>query len=117
MKHVGVNLIALNPGRYSLALGYLEANLKRAPQLAGRIDVQSILVDPDERRQQSFDQTSFLERITRNRPDVLAFSVFLWNHDLVKETARLAARLFPEITIVLGGAGIRPLELGLGPVP
>ena len=103
MKHLSVNLVALNPGRYSLALGYLEANLKHAPQLAGRIDVRSIVVDTECRRPQPFDLTDFLEQITRNRPDVLAFSVFMWNHHVVKESARLAARLFPQMTIVLGG--------------
>jgi radical SAM superfamily enzyme YgiQ (UPF0313 family) len=103
MKNVGVNLVALNPGRYSLALGYLEANLKQAKQLAGQIDVHSIVVNLDDARVCGFDFTAFLHRITRNRPRILAFSVFLWNDHIVREAARLVARLFPEITIVLGG--------------
>lgn len=103
MQPFGVNLVALNPAGYSLAVGYLEANLRLAPSLAGKVKTQSTLVDVEGLRVEDFDLTRFVERITCDRPRVLAFSVFMWNHHIVREATRLVAQLFPDITIVLGG--------------
>ena len=53
-----------------------------------------------------------LEDVYRQRPDVLAFSVYIWNVSMVKDLVRDLHLLLPETTILLGGPEVsgRPRE-------
>lgn len=71
-------------------------------------------------RAESSQQWSFVTRfdeavdeLARARPDVLAFSCYLWNVELSLHLAHLVKRLLPETWVVLGGpdAGPRAAEL------
>lgn len=53
-----------------------------------------------------------LEDVYRQRPDVLAFSVYIWNIHMIKDLVRDLHVLLPETTILLGGpeASGRPMD-------
>ncbi|HNX59650.1 MAG TPA: radical SAM protein, partial [Spirochaetota bacterium] len=63
-------------------------------------------------REYSINQNYFdiLDSITKESPDVIAFSVYIWNTDIVRALIPDIAKLLPGIRIILGGpeAGYNP---------
>jgi radical SAM superfamily enzyme YgiQ (UPF0313 family) len=102
-KKYSINLVAVNPKKYSLALGYLEANLLADADLKDRVVVKSFVFDEEEIQKYYFDYSFFIYEITENEPDIIGFSVYLWNQQIFKTVVNSLARLFPHIKIVLGG--------------
>ncbi|NLM46220.1 MAG: DUF4080 domain-containing protein [Firmicutes bacterium] len=49
------------------------------------------------------DKTAVLERILRHKPQVAAFSCYIWNIARVRKLIPLLKQTNPEVTIVLGG--------------
>ena len=43
----------------------------------------------------------YLAKIEQLRPDVIGFSVYLWNHLAIREIAAITRLLFPSIRIVI----------------
>ena len=96
MKVMIILLRTQNARHYqsSLALPYLKACLEREMPRHDVLIQEGTIHDPD---------LESIWRIAEQKPDVLAFSCYLWN---IEQTARLARgykNLFPETLIVAGG--------------
>ena len=99
-----VALVALNvPGYRSLALGYLRAYAQADPKLAGKVAFQTLDLDSD------MDAWWVVYRIVTMAPDVVAFSVTVWNARTIYDACRLLRRALPEVHIIVGGPEACPV--------
>lgn len=87
-------IIAIN-SKYthsSLAPWYLKASCGTS---GGRVEVAEYTINDN--------QDSILNRIFEVRPDVAAFSCYIWNIEIVLKLARDLKKVLPEIILLLGG--------------
>ncbi|ABN78799.1 B12-binding domain-containing radical SAM protein [Cereibacter sphaeroides] len=90
---------------FPLAAYCLAAALRADPALA---DCDTALHDIDWPRMSHYKYKNaeiwrFLARLEAERPQVLGLSVYLWNHIALRELAGIVRRVFPHLTIVVGG--------------
>jgi radical SAM superfamily enzyme YgiQ (UPF0313 family) len=52
----------------------------------------------------------YIARIEESKPDIVAFSVYLWNHLNIRELISITAQLYPKINIIVGGPEIATTE-------
>ncbi len=101
---------------FSLAYATLSATALARPELAGRIELHELALDPVwlgalveygvalSRRTEEICR--LLGAIEALQPEVLCFSCYLWNHTLIAHLVRLLARLYPQLLVVVGGAEV-----------
>src|ERR1041385_7786787 len=53
----------------------------------------------------------YIDRLESWRPDVVAFSVYLWNHLAIEELIAITSRVYPEIRVVVGGPELATCEV------
>jgi hypothetical protein len=95
----------------SVSIEFPLANFCLAAQVVSNDALQGTSVDQlhlDWKRLSHYEQKNaeiwrFLAAIDRLRPDVAAFSVYLWNHLPIRELVTITRSLFPQILIVIGG--------------
>ena len=89
-------LIAVN-AKYihsNLAVYSLRASAEKQGEQAGILEF-TINQQEDE----------ILRAICREKPDLAAFSVYIWNVDLIRRLARDLHEILPEMAIWMGGPG------------
>ncbi|MHB8137820.1 MAG: B12-binding domain-containing radical SAM protein [Smithellaceae bacterium] len=96
-----------SPQAVPLAAASLKAQLDSALFISQRLDVSFNDYTVD-------NSVEFIaEDLCRNIPDLLGFSTYLWNRQLVLEICRSIKRKFPDIKIFAGGAEATALPLSL----
>ncbi len=45
----------------------------------------------------------YVEQVQHSRPDIVGFSVYMWNHTVVRELIAITGRVFPRLKILVGG--------------
>lgn len=98
-----INLIAINPAKYSLVLGYLHAALIRDEGLQDKVNVESFAYDVDEVRSPFYDFTNLLIEILDGDPDIIVIWVYCWKFELTKKIVKTVSHVNPQIKIILGG--------------
>ncbi|MEO1085681.1 MAG: cobalamin B12-binding domain-containing protein, partial [Acidobacteriota bacterium] len=98
-------LLVSIPIDFPLAAYGLAAQLGADARTAG---VEVELLDLEISRLNAYNRKNaeiwrYIARLEQTRPDVVGFSVYLWNHLAVRELAGITRRLFPAIRIVIGG--------------
>lgn len=98
-------LLVSVPIDFPLAAYALAAQLGRHPRTAG---VEVDLLDLDISRLNAYTRKNaeiwrYIAHLDARRPDVVGFSVYLWNHLAVRELAGITRRLYPQVRIVVGG--------------
>ncbi|MEM8995074.1 MAG: cobalamin-dependent protein [Acidobacteriota bacterium] len=98
-------LLVSIPIDFPLAVYGLAAQLGEDPRTAG---VEVDVLDLDISRLNAYNRKNaeiwrYIAHLERSRPDVVGFSVYLWNHLAFRELAGITRRLFPRIRIVVGG--------------
>lgn len=124
-----------SPLFHSNACFQLKAWIESCPDLAERVDVQIALLDgqPAWRHGRADeDDTHILDRILRDPPDIVAFSLYVWNvvplHSLLQALKQIAPQLlamaggpevcdrpsfaetYPGFDILIEGDGEKPLR-------
>lgn len=89
--------VASSPQAVPLAAAYLAATLENNPDMAGQVDVTIL----DLYCNQSPRDCAAAIRATE--PDLVGFSVYLWNRELCDASARLLRGEGPRATIFCGG--------------
>ena len=80
-----------------LAPGFLKASADADPELAKKYDI-SILSPPI-----TANQEELTEEIIDKSPDIICYSVYLWNYNQMARSSRLVKKFLPDSKIVLGG--------------
>lgn len=88
---INAKYIHSNPAIYSLRA----YSVSRDPKLAGNLELAEYTIN-----QKFFD---ILEDIYRRKPDVIAFSCYIWNWNLVQEITEELGKILPDLPIWLGG--------------
>ncbi|HEY0514045.1 MAG TPA: radical SAM protein [Thermoanaerobaculia bacterium] len=93
------------PLELPLANYCLAAQLSASPETR---DCEIEILNLDTSRLNEYNRKSveiwrYVARVEAARPDVVAFSVYLWNDISVRELVAITARLYPEISILVGG--------------
>ena len=98
---MNITLVAIHPERspqaVPLACAFLKEALLADRQLAGSITVQIaefFLEDPPGR---------CAEAILKTRPDLVAFSIYVWSRDHALSVAQRLVRMAPTLTLCAGG--------------
>ena len=93
-----VLLVALNAkySHSSLALRYLEQYLKHY-LVPGHADVETLEFNINQ------DPKAILGDLARRAPDVVGFSCYIWNIELILPLIRNLRKVCPQTTIILGG--------------
>ena len=111
MKKITLKLISINikdsPQAVPLAAASLKAQLDSVDSISQKLDVSF----HDYTIDNSADFIS--EDICRNIPDMIGFSTYLWNKNIVCETCRLIKSKFPDVLLFAGGAEATALPLRL----
>ena len=104
---VGVNLGRTGGYGYSLANEYLRATLRHDADLAGHVEVRCVNYSV-----QDFEfcygaaVDSFyglLDDFSGRQPEVVGFSCYMWNVQLIKSFLPLLKRVLPDTVVILGG--------------
>ncbi len=82
-----------------------------AAQLAAKSNVEDCSIDIlhlDWTLLKSYEQKDreiwrYIARVGVYSPQVIGFSVYVWNHLIIRELVKITARVFPQVRIVLGG--------------
>ncbi len=86
-----------SPQAVPLAAASLKAQLDSIPSISEGLDVSFDDYTVD-------DSANFIsDDLCRNIPDMIGFSIYLWNRRLVLETCRLIKGKFPGVTLFAGG--------------
>ena len=111
MKKITLKLISINikdsPQAVPLAAASLKAQLDSVDSISQKLNVSF----HDYTIDNSADFIS--EDICRNIPDMIGFSTYLWNKNIVCETCRLIKSKFPDLLLFAGGAEATALPLRL----
>lgn len=83
-----------NPRALSLAVGYLK-NYADA-RLGGKCDIKTLNL-------LSFNAGLAFDFVSAWKPDILAFSCYLWNSGKVRSLCRRVKKKYPRIRMILGG--------------
>ncbi|MBI3615598.1 MAG: cobalamin B12-binding domain-containing protein [Candidatus Omnitrophica bacterium] len=83
-----------------LGIGYLASALQE--KLGDRVEIK-LFVYPDE----------IISALKRERPDLIGFSNYIWNHKLSLFLARYTKKLHPQTVTVMGGPHARVEQEGL----
>lgn len=102
----------------SIPLEFPLANYCLAAQLAASRETavcEVVLLHLNSSRLNSYNRKSteiwrYIARVEAERPDVIAFSVYLWSNLATTELIAITAKLYPEIAIVVGGPEIATPE-------
>ena len=81
----------------SLAPWYLLAGIREYSSFGDRYDVKICEGTINEKTE------AVLDRITAENPDVVGFSCYIWNIDMIYELTALIRQRLPNCKIVLGG--------------
>jgi radical SAM superfamily enzyme YgiQ (UPF0313 family) len=97
---------------FPLANYCLAAQILASPSLKG---CQVELLDLDWKRISSYERKNaeiwrYLAKLDGEKPDVIGFSVYLWNHLAIRELVTITHLLFPSIRIVIGGPEVATTE-------
>ncbi|KAF0154325.1 MAG: radical SAM protein [Syntrophaceae bacterium] len=109
MKKITLKLISIHikdsPQAVPLAAASLKAQLDSVPSNSLRVDVSF--------HDYTVDNSADLieEDICRNIPDMIGFSMYLWNRHLVIETCRIIKAKFPAVLLFAGGPEATALPL------
>lgn len=106
-----VLLVSISP-EFPLANYCLAAQI-RANQALKECQIE--LFDLDWARTSSYERKNaeiwkYLAKVDCEQPDIIGFSVYLWNHLPFRELASITHQLFPSIRIVIGGPEVATLE-------
>lgn len=98
-------LLVSIPLEFPLAAYCLAAQLSAAPETE---DCEIELLNLDCSRMNTYHRKNteiwrYIARLEADRPDVVAFSVYLWNHIATAELVAITAKLYPDIAVVVGG--------------
>jgi radical SAM superfamily enzyme YgiQ (UPF0313 family) len=98
-------LLVSVPLEFPLANYCLAAQLAASPETA---DCEIEILDLDTSRLNEYNRKNaeiwrYIAKIEATRPDVIAFSVYLWSSLSIKELVAITARVYPGITLVVGG--------------
>ena len=105
MKKVKVALISFNwSDHFSLANGYLKVYAEKERLVKENADIQIVDFDAEHH-----DVRQALCYLSKERPDIVAFSCYCWNMDKVQDLSRLLKKLYPKMKIVLGGPEVGPI--------
>jgi radical SAM superfamily enzyme YgiQ (UPF0313 family) len=111
LKKITLKLISINikdsPQAVPLAAASLKAQLDSVDSISEKLNVSFYDYTIDN----SADFIS--EDLCRNIPDMIGFSTYLWNKNIVCETCRLIKEKFPDIKLFAGGAEATALPLRL----
>jgi radical SAM superfamily enzyme YgiQ (UPF0313 family) len=100
------------PLEFPLANYCLAAQLAATPETRD-CDIEILHLDTarlNEYNRKSAEIWRYVARIEAARPDVIAFSVYLWSHLSIRELIAITAQLYPEIAIVVGGPELATTE-------
>lgn len=105
-------LLVSVPLEFPLAAYCLAAQLKASPDTA---DVRVELLNLDAERLNDYRRKNseiwkYVARVEEERPQVIAFSVYLWSSLSVRELVEITARLYPQTAIVVGGPELASTE-------
>lgn len=111
MKKRTLKLISINikdsPQAVPLAAASLKAQLDSVDSISQKLDVSFHDYTVD-------NSANFIaEDICRNIPDMIGFSTYLWNKNIVCETCQLIKDKFPDVLLFAGGAEATALPLRL----
>ena len=109
MKKITLKLVSIHikdsPQAVPLAAASLKAQLDSIPSISQRIDVSFNDYTVD-------NSAGFISQdICRNIPDMVGFSMYLWNRPLVLETCRIIKGKFPGVKLFAGGPEATALPL------
>ena len=98
-------LLVSNAPEFPLATYCLAAHVRGSEGLA---DCEVDMLDLDWTRLSSYERKNaeiwrYLARLERAQPDVVGFSIYLWNHLAFRELAAITRAVVPSIRIVVGG--------------
>ncbi|MGZ8937482.1 MAG: B12-binding domain-containing radical SAM protein, partial [Halobacteriota archaeon] len=97
---------------FPLAIYCLAAQVLSNPSLNG---CSVKVLDLDWKRMSSYERKNaeiwkYLAEVEQLQPDVIGFSVYLWDHLATSELVRITNLLFPSIRIVIGGPEVATPE-------
>jgi hypothetical protein len=110
LKKVTLKLVSIHiedsPQDVPLAAASLKAQLDSVDSISKRLDVSFHDYTVD-------NSADFIaeDLCSRNIPDMIGFSTYLWNRHIVCETCRLIKEKFPDIKLFAGGAEATALPL------
>ncbi|NHJ14475.1 MAG: radical SAM protein [Candidatus Thorarchaeota archaeon] len=102
-----IHLVAINPDRYSLPIGYLHCALSHNSRVGHRIDVRSFVYDVDQLSSPYFDFSTIIFELTKDTPGIIGWSTYLWNQSIILDLSRIISRIYPRIRMVFGGPQFR----------
>ena len=106
MTKLKVTLISFNwSSHFSLANGYLKVYAEKDSLIKDNADIQ--IVDFDAEHHNVRQALCYL---SKEQPDVVAFSCYCWNMDKVQDLSRWLKQLYPKMKIVLGGPEVGPVS-------
>jgi radical SAM superfamily enzyme YgiQ (UPF0313 family) len=98
-------LIVAIPLEFPLASYCLAAQLANSPE-TGQATIEILHLDAsilNVYAQKNSELWRFVARLEATRPDVITFSIYLWNALVARELIAIAKRLYPRISIIVGG--------------
>ena len=111
MKKTALILVSIHirnsPQAVPLAAASLAAQLDSIPSISPRLEVSVNDYTVDD------SADCIAEDLCRNSPDMIGFSTYLWNRQIVLETCRILKGKFPAVKIFAGGAEATALPLKL----
>lgn len=115
-RPITVRLVAINPERFSMALGFLAATLDK--HYRGQVTVEQLIYDSEDVRSRGFDVSLAIPEIVQGSPDVIGLSWYSWNDGLVRHIAKLVTELLPDTALIIGGPQTRTVfEQDLAALP
>jgi radical SAM superfamily enzyme YgiQ (UPF0313 family) len=98
-------LLVSIPLEFPLATYCLAAQLSVLPDTQD-VEVELLNLDAErlnDYRRKNSEMWRYVARVEEMRPDIVAFSVYLWSHLAIRELVELTARIYPGVHIVIGG--------------
>ncbi len=111
MKKTSLILVSIHikdsPQAVPLAAASLKAQLDSVPSISQRLDVSF--------KDYTVDHSAdfITEDLCKNIPDMIGFSTYLWNRQLVVDACRIIKGKFPAVKLFAGGAEATALPLML----
>ncbi|MBF0192936.1 MAG: radical SAM protein [Magnetococcales bacterium] len=93
-------LKVLSPAPYVLK-SYV--NWRLPTDIKAKIKIDVTIFDPDD------SPELMATKLLADTPDIIAFSLYVWNHQETLKCAKLIKKSHPEITIILGGPQASPI--------
>ena len=91
---------------YSLAFAYLQAYAESRTTMSKQITFSTQILDPTRLGRytdKNVEYFKLLAHIEQERPELICFSCYLWNHIPIVELSKLLRALYPNITLLVGG--------------